>query len=121
MTAAVELSGRVGVLAAWFCHQRPQRCLTIHGWTLPLCARCTGVCAGILLAATVCLTVLRLRPGRKLAGICLALVATGLVEVLPEQLGWSGGNAVRWVSGLLIGVGVGTLLGAGLRAMFARG
>ena len=54
-------------------------------------------------------------------GICLALVATGLAEVLPEQLGWSGGNAVRWVSGLLIGVGVGTLLGAGMRATFARG
>ena len=87
---------------------------------MPLCARCTGVYVAILLAAAACLTVLRLRPGRRLAGICVALVAAGLVEVLAEHFGWPGGNIVRLLSGLSIGVGVGTLLGTGAGAVWTR-
>ncbi|MEH7247247.1 DUF2085 domain-containing protein [Neobacillus niacini] len=30
------------------CHRIEDRCLTIKGYTLPLCARCTGILAGYL-------------------------------------------------------------------------
>lgn len=36
---------------ARICHQRPDRCFSIHGRPLPVCARCTGLYASAAFAA----------------------------------------------------------------------
>lgn len=35
------------------CHQIPERCFKIKGYTFPLCARCTGILIGQILACIV--------------------------------------------------------------------
>ena len=112
-----RLPGGLGLLATWLCHQRPDRCFTIHGWTMPVCARCTGMYGGILAAMLVHLIWGRLVPSGRLALICLVTMLLGGVEVLAEELGWAGSNAARFASGLVIGAGIGTLLGVGLRTL----
>lgn len=104
-------------LLAWLCHAEPDRCLTIGGWTLPICARCTGLYGGLLAAAAANLFALKLRPTARVGGLAVALVLLGAAEVGAEQLGWPGSNAVRLASGLIMGVGIGTLIGVGLRTL----
>jgi hypothetical protein len=36
-----------------FCHRLPDRSLSIKGYTLPLCARCTGIVIGSLFSITM--------------------------------------------------------------------
>ena len=117
MPTAGPALGRINLLAGWLCHQKPDRCFTIGGWTMPICSRCTGMYGGIFAAMLVHLLWRRLVPSWRLAGICLIVVLLGGVEVLAEALGWTGGNGVRFASGLVIGGGIGTLLGVGLRTL----
>lgn len=37
------------------CHQIPERCFTVNGYTFPLCARCTGTTLGELAACVTAL------------------------------------------------------------------
>jgi len=87
---------------------------------MPLCARCTGMYSGIVAAMAVHLVVGKFAPSARLAAICVGAVLLGGVEALAEWLGWPGTNALRFVSGLIMGAGIGTLLGVGLRALIGR-
>jgi len=107
----------MNLLAGWLCHQKPDRCFTLAGWTLPLCARCTGMYGAILLSLGVHLFWRRLVPSGRLALACVGLVLVGGAEAVAEALGWAGGNGVRFASGLVMGAGIGTLLGVGLRTL----
>ena len=84
---------------------------------MPLCTRCTGTYVGILGAMAAHLMPLRLVPSVRLAGLCVGVVLLGGLEVLAERFGWPGSNAARFASGLVMGAGVGTLLGVGLRTL----
>lgn len=84
------------------CHQIPDRCFTVKGYTFPLCARCLGVFFGQS-------TALLLLPFGIRAGWILALALLGLMgldwtlqrlAILPST------NPRRLVTGVLGGFGL---------------
>lgn len=90
----MEAGARVG------CHQLPERSFFFRGYQFPVCARCTGVAAGSLLA----LGLLFLRPPLWLclAACGLMLLDWGLqaLRILPST------NFRRLITGLAGGYGV---------------
>lgn len=88
------------------CHRRPKRCITIKGWRMPLCARCSGILAGMLLAF-----------GYKIFfGIHFSqnLMITGILLILPTAIdGFTqlygyrkSTNFMRLTTGFLAGIGL---------------
>ncbi len=102
-------------ISSLVCHQHPERCLEIGGRLLPLCARCTGIYAGFLLAfLAVWIYSARNRfPGCEkqvclLAGfILLAFIAEGFLSW--KNLACAGNN-LRFLSGLYGGASLGILV-----------
>ncbi len=85
----------------WGCHQLPERSFFIGGYQWPLCARCTGIVAGYLLAATtyaMCLSIPLFVSGLLL----LPLVLDGSIQMLFAIMS---NNRRRLITGLLYGVG----------------
>lgn len=83
------------------CHQKPERSLYIHGWQLPVCARCTGVIFGYLIAL----------PAFLLTGLHLILSLVGclimFVDWFLQQKGFKEShNDRRVVTGVLGGFGI---------------
>jgi len=88
-----------------FCHGIPDRCFTIRGHTVPICALCTGlligVAAGLLVPATGHL------PSVVAIGLALLLVAPLLVDGLSQLAGLRHStNPLRIVTGAIGGLGV---------------
>ncbi len=91
----MELGERTG------CHQRPDRSFFYHGYQFPVCARCTGVLFGFLLAVPVYfLFGFSLLPA--LAGISLMLLDWLLQAMKIKE----SNNGRRLISGILGGYGV---------------
>ncbi|HWP79614.1 MAG TPA: DUF2085 domain-containing protein [Candidatus Acidoferrum sp.] len=96
--AAMEWGGRLG------CHQLPGRSLFYRGYQFPLCARCTGVVAGTLLALPVFFF------WRAPPALCLALCAVMLLDWLIQRADLlPSTNPRRLVTGLMGGFGCTTL------------
>jgi uncharacterized membrane protein len=94
-------------MIAFPCHRKPERCIRIGTWRLPICARCTGI-------------VLGLTPGLFLPVLSHAAAALCLIPALIDGTGqlagrWRSTNAMRLCTGLLAGLGLGCLLVIGLR------
>ena len=85
----------------WGCHQKPERSFFVRGYQLPLCARCTGVLLGYLIALLLL--------------ICSCKISVLLCLIFLVPLVFDGGiqlafnilsnNARRLVTGVLFGVG----------------
>jgi len=83
-----------------FCHRLPERSFFISGKQLPVCARCTGVIAGMLMLPVFHFEVIR--PTILLALLfTIPLVADGATQALG---GRESNNALRFVTGLLFGM-----------------
>ncbi|WP_243421366.1 DUF2085 domain-containing protein [Pseudoflavonifractor phocaeensis] len=90
---------RLGHLAG--CHQLPDRSFHIHGCQFPLCARCTGICAGYVL--TVLLTPFFQLPWTLAGTFCTIMFLDWLLQY--TQLKKST-NLRRFVTGTLCGYGL---------------
>jgi uncharacterized membrane protein len=103
-----------------WCHYDPARTLRVSGTLLPVCARCTGLYAGLVLGPL--LGLLLPRDGAvllRVVGAALAPVGVGLGAALLEALGLvATGNVARLVLGLLLTTGPAALamVGAGVLA-----
>lgn len=89
------------------CHGRPERSLAIAGVTMPICARCVGIYAGLLvgLAAFVVIPYLRERIVRPFA---LAAVVPLAIDGLTQLAGLrESTNELRIVTGLVAGLAFG--------------
>jgi uncharacterized membrane protein len=115
--ALLAIPGAVDVVGLrpafrYVCHQNPERSLRVAGQLMPVCARCTGLHLGLILA---CLAVLILGRAPRAAWRWLALGLGALVmttTVLVEsRLGIPVGPMARLASGLALGVPVGVVLG----------
>lgn len=98
------------------CHGIPERCLSVRGRRMRICARCTGIYLGYLALAGFAWQFWQggalPRPLPMLA-LHLPLLADGLTQAA----GWrQSSNALRLLTGVLAGVGQ-----VGLLAWFALG
>lgn len=86
----------------WSCHRRPERSFRVSGRQLHVCARCTGLMAGLAVGWS-------LIPIRELAVPIWIVSATALVaDGLTQYLGWRvSNNALRFCTGF--GMGATTL------------
>lgn len=86
------------------CHQLPERSFFIKGYQLPMCARCTGVIIGYLLAV----------PGFLIFGInsilslfgCICMLTDWVLQVCKIR---SSTNKRRLITGILGGYGILTI------------
>lgn len=110
------LDGKLIALGYAVCHQNPKHTLEITGRLLPLCARCTGMYLGALIAM-VSLS----RQGRAgafpargkkiaLAGLVLFFVVDGLNSMAASLLGRQGLYAPSNILRLITGLGMGLVL-----------
>lgn len=84
-----------------FCHQIPERTLTLLGSPMLVCSRCAGIYAGVALAALLP-TFTRLAPhGRRLVAVALLAMAA---DVLLQDLGLRPpSHPLRLATGLFAG------------------
>lgn len=84
------------------CHQIPERCFCIKGYTFPLCARCTGVFIGQ--TSFFLLFLFHIRPALTVCLLALSIMGIdwGLqyIKILPST------NMRRFFSGISGGYGV---------------
>ena len=111
MTADKVWTAAMRLGAVWGCHQLPDRSFFLHGYQFPLCARCTGVVLGHILA-------LFTRPLPKFAPT--AFLAVMLCDWVRQELGESSTNIRRLLTGILAGLAVGDLERKCLRAVVIR-
>jgi uncharacterized membrane protein len=101
-----------------FCHQLPSRSFAVDGLVFSVCSRDTGIYLGLSLAIVVAL-LLHARIKEKPSGlpslpillICGLLVLPMALDAVSSYLGLrQTTNAIRYVTGVLAGAGLGTLV-----------
>jgi len=110
IAADTDAAQAVRVLFSHSCHQIPNRCYTVNGLTMPVCARCLGVYAGFAVAAFVALTARR-RTHALLNRYAAFLVCILVLDwVLAQILFPSTPNALRTATGFAGGTGIAMIL-----------
>ena len=84
----------------WGCHQLPERSFFFHGYQFPVCARCTGIIIGYLLAA--CITPFFNIKGSYLMIMCIPMAVDGGLQQITK---YTSTNVRRIITGILYGFG----------------
>lgn len=82
----------------WGCHQMPERSFFLKGYQLPVCARCTGMMIGEVIA--VVLAFFFLPP---LPLCCVMLVPLAVDGIVQYKTAYVSTNLRRVITGLLFG------------------
>jgi uncharacterized membrane protein len=117
------LTGFLGFFAfavgALVCHQLPERSFFLAGRQFPVCARCSGLYAGVVLGLVAWWVWRRLRPGphgvdpRLARNAFLVVLLPTAVSWVSGELGfWDGSNLTRAVLALPLGVTAGAIVAA---------
>jgi uncharacterized membrane protein len=108
-TAAIAhgASMRWRLLFRLFCHGIPERCLTLWGIPMPICARCTAIYAGLVLSFAAFLILPRM--SESVARIVLYIAALpmaldGFTQLVHLRVS---SNPLRVETGLLAGIAFG--------------
>jgi len=90
-----------GVFAP-FCHQLPERSITVAGATMPVCSRCFGIYLGMFLGALI---YPRISSGKTPKGwVIFAAAAPLVIDGLTQLTGLrTSSNGLRMATGLLFG------------------
>jgi uncharacterized membrane protein len=102
---------------SWLCHQRPERSPHLWEWQFPLCWRCSGILAGLIVFVLLLIATRRLPALNLSVALCLPLPLDVLLAVAGV---WSGANGVRCVTGAMWGVGAMSVLLHAALAFAAR-
>lgn len=105
----IQLFNSIGSL---ICHQKIERTLWIGGHYLPVCARDTGACIGLLLGY-ILLFFLRKKEAKGPPNlfVTLAMMVPLLVDSISQALGlWTSTNDIRLMTGLLFGTALAPFL-----------
>ena len=90
----------------YFCHQKPERSFEVNGRQFPLCARCTGLIAGILISVLLLPTLKTY--GHFLMGLLtLPLILDGFSQELDLR---KSNNILRFFTGNLFSIGIATVI-----------
>jgi uncharacterized membrane protein len=121
--SAVRASaGLTYVAGSFICHQRPERSFHVGDAPLPVCARCTGLHAGValgLLGLLVTSTMwrARLREASRAWRVRAALAVVSLPTILSvalEQLGAGSPPLARALAASPLGAGIALLVGTAI-------
>ena len=89
------------------CHGRVERCLELFGAPMPLCARCVGIYAGMLLGILAFWAVPLLRE-KVMRGVAFAAVTPLAIDGLTQATGLrESTNELRIATGLIAGLAFG--------------
>ncbi|QED50133.1 DUF2085 domain-containing protein [Cytobacillus dafuensis] len=88
------------------CHRKKERCLTIRGYKLPLCARCTGILVGYLFFPILIVFHLQLPIWLGLL-LNMPMVLDGWTQKMNYRLS---NNLLRLLTGILCGFGQSILI-----------
>lgn len=85
----------------WGCHQMPERSFFINNYQLPVCARCTGMMVGYIMALFLALF------GKKIKFyICLLMMIPMIIDgCVQYKTAYLSNNFKRVVTGFLYGIG----------------
>ena len=101
---------KIPLLNFVICHRRPDRTLKFKGRYFPVCARCTGIYAGVLFIFLLHYFI-KLDYNLNLFIISLILMLPTAIDGITQLYKWrESRNSIRLVTGLLCGVGYGLLL-----------
>ena len=100
-------------LFSCICHQIPERCFTLSGYSLAVCHRCAGMYFGFLLGSLYGIRVLH-RSVRARRLMVLTAIALMLLDVLASAAGLWNSTAGRAATGLLFGIVISSLLVRGV-------
>lgn len=108
-------TGKLSDIASLVCHQIDARSLSIGGECLPLCARCTGIYSGFLVAVLSQLLTGDTKFARPLTSKKVLISLIPLFALIAEAVGerlrlWECSNTGRFHIGFLGGLGMGILL-----------
>jgi len=106
-----EVLSRIGFAV---CHQLPGHTLSFGGRLMPLCARCTGIYAGLFFTVLLLLALGRFRrtqlPPVLAVALGMGFFAAMAVDAFSALLGWrETNNALRLATGALTGIALPTL------------
>jgi uncharacterized membrane protein len=104
---------------AQFCHQLESRTICLHGAPMGLCARCTGIYAGIV-GTWLGIDWLKRRHPTLLRLAAFGTTAVALASLLLHVLEIEVGNATRFVFGASSGAAVGLALWWARRVLLQR-
>jgi len=94
------------VCFALFCHRKKDRCIRIFGHASPLCARCTGICLGVVTALLLNLVGLTIASNISIS-IGIILVSPLLLDGFTQLVGLrKSNNVLRLVTGFLFSLGI---------------
>jgi uncharacterized membrane protein len=107
---SVPLAAALYGLGSLICHQIAERSFYLHGFQLPVCARCLGLYTGGALGSVAAVFMARVstaRPARRsgapLMATVLALVPTIATVAIERGAGWPVSNVVRAAAALPLG------------------
>jgi len=86
----------------FFCHRIEERSIKIGKHTSFLCARCTGLVIGAVLAVTL-LVLSIIPPLLVLVAFCLPLLVDGFTQLLNLR---KSNNPLRFISGIMFAIGI---------------
>lgn len=100
----------------FLCHKKPERSFFYKGKQFPICARCTGIFVGYLLAIVSSIFVIL--P----VEMCLILLIPIAIDGTGQYLGkWTSNNIRRFYTGILAGIATIYLLLAIWKVGFSHG
>lgn len=86
----------------WGCHQMPERSYFLFGYQFPVCARCTGIIAGYIIAVFMIVAKKQLSLW-KAAIMIIPMAIDGGIQYVSS---YESTNVRRTITGLLSGIGV---------------
>jgi len=93
------------------CHQIAERSFFINGNQMPFCSRCTAIWLGLAIGLGVMVFYKIQLDGKFIFAIIIGLIPVG-IDGLGQNFGfWESTNAIRVVTGLIIGIVCGVAIG----------
>lgn len=84
------------------CHRMPERSFFFNGKQFPICARCTGIMLGYIIAIISFLLVISFSLWGSIL-LLLPMVIDGTGQLYNK---WESTNSRRFITGILVGVGI---------------
>ena len=104
---SVPVAGVLYAIGSLICHQIPERSFYLHGFQLPVCARCLGLYAGGAAGSVAAVFVARAFTARQAPMVtAIAAVPTVITVAVEWGAGWPVSNVVRAAAILPLGLAV---------------